>query len=324
MGFLDWIRGIGGGENNNRLISEIMDEGLTGISRQLAGANENQRKKIPDNIIAFIGAAGGTDTSIIVSNTAYALTKRGLRVLIVDLNLMYPAVSGFFSVEPSVGRPDFVDFIVGKVEIGKSIKHILPALSVMYAHNRTLFDVLYADNKHTAEVWEDTMSKLSDLYDFVLIDVPNNLVLELVGETLNRADRVYIVWDENVSCPVNTERLRYCSEDGCGAYIGAKSRIVMNKRTQVYYTKEPFNKLGIRLVLEPFPFEPSVIESGLFGELYVQKGISTALNAKAFERLIYELADTLIQDAQGFARGNTAPATENSGTSAEKGVDNPV
>ncbi|GHU60024.1 hypothetical protein AGMMS49975_28510 [Clostridia bacterium] len=282
---------------NSRLFGDVVDDTTTRVMKRLAGADNARQRKLPDNVIAFIGAAGGVGTSTILNNTAYALARNNLSVLICDLNTLYPSVQNFY--RPQTPLPDLVDFLVGKVAAGGAIKHITSELSVLCAHNRTLFDLLFADTEKTAEHWGATLEKLSELYDIVMIDLPNHLELELVGETIHRCDRLYIVWNEDVKCPAQTERLRYCAEDGVGAYINAKSRIIINKRTGIYYTNEPIEKLGIRMCTEAFPYDAKVLESGLFSEIFIEKGSGTSYTAKMFEKRVYELAQALLDDASG-------------------------
>jgi cellulose biosynthesis protein BcsQ len=299
---------FGGG---NKLFSEIMDEQMAAVHRSLSGKDDETRKKIPDNIVAFIGASGGAGTSTLTINAAKALSRRGYSVLVIDLNILYPAVSNFLDTDGGLRnpdrlrRPDIVDFLVGKVEAGKAIKHIDgEKLSIMYAYNRATLDLLYADNEHTGELWGQTLTKLADLYDFVIADVPNQPVLQLASETLFKADRVFIVWDENINCFSVTERLRRIMEADRGAAITNKSRLIFNKRTSIHYAEEPVKRLGIRLPLYCIPFEPSVIESGLYGEIFITKGVSASKNAAIFTKRIKELADFIIRDCTGLTAEN--------------------
>lgn len=52
--------------------------------------------KVIDNVIVFTGASGGTGASTLLANTAYLASTKGLRVLVVDLNVMYPVQHVYF------------------------------------------------------------------------------------------------------------------------------------------------------------------------------------------------------------------------------------
>lgn len=90
----------------------------------------------------FTNACGGTGASTIATNVAYQSFKRNLRVLVIDLNILYPTMNMVFGVPVQRERPDLVSYLLGKDELANCIYNTPVGVSVMFANNRGLIDYI--------------------------------------------------------------------------------------------------------------------------------------------------------------------------------------
>lgn len=277
-------------------ISKILSDTTDNLIKELSGGPIRHEPKVIDNLIAFVGVAGGVGTSTIVANLAYTLKKKGLTILVIDLNIAYPIQHNYFRVKQTVEKPDLVSFLLGKNSIGESIES-KGDISVLVANNRTLMDEINCDTELCSKNFEAVIEKIRPLFDMIIMDCPNDIKSDVVNTALYRADHIYTVWDENIACISNMERMRRnMTLSGIEAYN--KVKVVFNARTSIYYSKYPFEKLNLEVIAN-FPFELAIKESALKGEIFCEKGASMSRNAAFYVDEMNRLA-TRILEIGGF------------------------
>jgi len=272
-------------------IADKISDATNKLIKQLSGKEHRGKKKVIDNIISFIGASGGTGTSTIVANVAQNLVDKNFSVLVIDANICYPAQHIFFRVKQEINKKDLVSFLTGKNTIGESIEY-RGELGVLVSNNRNLRDYIHCDSKIVSQNIADCLDRVASLFDLVLIDCPNNISHDLVNTILYKSDAIYCVWDEGISCVANFERLRI-NLRLLGIDVN-KIRVILNKKTNIYYRESVFKSLKAELV-EVLPFDTAIIESGLMAEVFIKKGESTSKNAKEFVKGINRLTNKLVQ-----------------------------
>lgn len=282
---------------NNVNVGDMMTKATDKVIREFAGKHHGSTIKVIDNIIAFIGGAGGTGTSTIVANVADRLTKKGLTVLVVDMNIMYPIQHSFFGVQQKVDRKDLVSFLMGKNEIGASIE-TAGKMSIMFANNRYIVDHINCDTKDCSANLTEAIERVRHLFDVIIFDCPRALDNDLTNTVLYMCDTIYCVWDEGLQCISNIDRMRKNMQ--VSGIDFNKIKVVFNKKTNIYYTKYVFEQLSIEVV-ETIPFDTAVIESSLRGEIFCEKGASASKNAAAFVAAIDSLADKILENG-GYSK----------------------
>ena len=276
-------------------IAKMTSDKANDIIKSLSGGEIKYTKKVIDNIIMFTGAARGTGVSTIVSNVAYLAVQKGLRVLILDLNIMYPSQHLYFNVnkKQELEKPDLFTYLTGRSSIGESIENV-GQISVMYANNRTLMDSINCEQDIAISNFQALLLKVRQLFDIILIDCPLKIEHTLCNFAFYSADSIYLVWDEGISCISNTEKIRRnMALSGIDTYT--KMRVILNKRTDIQYNDYPFKKLNIELV-EILPFEQSIIYSSLRSEIFCDKGESKSKNSSVFYSNMLSLTDTILKN----------------------------
>lgn len=286
-------------EDKNISINKIVGDATNKLIKDFSGKGNDTKIKVMDNIVAFVGAAGGTGTSTLVANIAYEVSKKGLSVLVIDMNIMYPIQHSLFGLKQEIEKKDLVSFIMGKNQIGDSIESSKD-VSVMYANNRYLIDSINCDTSVCSSNLIEAIRNVRHLFDLIIFDCPMKLEFDPINCILYECDRIYSVWDEGVSCIANIDRMRK-NMQVCGIENASKLKVILNKKTNVHYTNYVFNKLGLE-VIEVLPFDTAIIESSLRGEIFCEKGASISKNATAFEAGIKSLANKILIEG-GYSNG---------------------
>lgn len=276
-------------KNINQMMTKAADE----IIKSFSGKGNIQKIKVIDNLIAFMGASGGTGTSTIVSNVAFEMAKKSLTVLIVDLNLEYPIQQSIFKVKQKLEKKDLVSFLMGRNQIGDSIDIVNSNISIMYANNRYLMDRINCDSSTCSNNLVSTIERIRHLFDVILFDCPLNLEFDVVNSVLYNCDTIYMVWDESLSCIANMDRIRK-NMQASGIESNQKIRVIFNKKTNVHYTKYIFEQLKLNIV-GTLPFDTAIIESSLQGEIFCDKGASMSKTAAVFASEMTNITNKILE-----------------------------
>lgn len=280
-------------ENSNKdNIQSITSSKASQIIKNLSGGEVKYSKKLADNVVVISNASGGTGASTITANVAYTAYKKGLRVLVIDLNLLLPSQHMYFGVKQELERPDLVGYLLGKNSLGDGIIQSNYA-SLLFANNRGLMDYINCESDQSIDNFKKAIEGLRSLFDLILIDCPMKVENTICNYAFYLADQIYLVWDEGISSIANTEKIRRnMASTGIDAYT--KMKVILNKRTDVQYSEYPFNKLNIELV-QYLPFEPDIIQSSLSSEIFCDKGASKSKNSGFFCGGIERLTDKILE-----------------------------
>lgn len=280
-------------KSDNKTLGEMTSDSAQEIIKRLSGEEFKTGSKLPDNIILFTGASGGTGVSTILSNVAYTALTRGLKVLVIDLNITCPVQQIFLNVEESKKESaDLVSFLYGKNDLNESVV-TKTKVNLLYASDRNLQDTIKCSDTIAISNFTQLIKACKRLYDVILIDCPARPDDMLCNTAMYLAECIYMVWDEGIGSASNAERLRRdMSISGIDAYT--KVRAILNKRTNVAYTNYPFTKLNMEMV-EVLPFTTDVIEASLRAEIFVDKGMSNSKNSSEFARRIESLTDKVLK-----------------------------
>lgn len=279
--------------DNVENIGKVISGNATDIIKRLSGKDVQYSQKIIDNVVVFSGASGGTGVSTLVSNTAYTAKNRGLKVLLIDLNISYPSQHRFFRCSQELGKKDLVSYLLGKNPLGESIESV-KSMGIMCSYNRSLMDDINCESEIAINNFDDMLTKVRQLYDLVLIDCPMRLEHKLINTAFYICNHIYLVLDEGIGSLSNTEKIRRnMATSGIDAY--AKMSVILNKRTNIHFTTYPFEKLNIQLE-QILPFDVAIIESSLQAEVFCEKGSSISKNSKDFYTGINEITSIILKN----------------------------
>ena len=283
----------GKGKENKESFGKTANRLAVDIIKELSGSSIKTTKKVIDNLIVVTSASGGAGASTIVSNVAYMASKKDIRAVVVDLDILYPIQQVYFGVKPALEKPDLVSYLLGKNGLGESIETTNVA-SLMYANNRSLMDYINCKTDSAVLNFQEALDRLRQLFDIVIIDAPMRVDNILTNTAFYLADSIYLVWDEGIGSLSNTERIRRnMALSGIDSYT--KMKIILNKRTNIHYSEYPFQKLNTEMV-QVLPFDQDIIESSLRSVIFCHKGVSSSKNANIFYEGIEELTDKILRN----------------------------
>lgn len=273
-------------------LAKATSDKASDIIKELSGKGTSKGRKLVDNLIVFTNASGGTGASTIANNVAYTATTKGIKTILVDLNIMCPIQQTYLGVKQSLEKADLVSYLLGKNNLSESIE-TSHNVNLLYANNRTLADEINCNNKIAIENFTLMLAKLRQFYDLVIIDCPMRVDAMLQNVALYACDSIYVVWDEGINSIVNTEKLRRnMALSGIDSFV--KMRVILNKRTSLHFTEYPITKLNLELV-EVLPFDIDIIDNSLKGRVFCEKGASSSKNALIFAQKIEKLTDKVLK-----------------------------
>jgi len=274
-------------------ISKMASDTANDIIKKLAGGEINHTRKLIDNVIVITSASGGSGASTIVANVAHMANKMGMRVLVIDLNIMLPIQHSYFNIKQEIERPDIVSYLYGKNTIGEAMVN-KSGVSLLYANNRNLTDHINTESDLSVNNFNAAIDKLRQLYDVILIDTPMKIEHTLINNVMYNCDHIYLVWDEGINSIANTERIRRnMALSGIDAYT--KMRVILNKRTSIHYSDYPFKKLNMELV-GVLPFESDIIDASLRSQIFCDNYASSSKNSNVFYSEIENITLKILQN----------------------------
>ena len=248
---------------------------------------ELESKKILENVIGFIPACDSADVPILVSNLGVYLAEMGYSICILDANVFYPCVYKLFGCESkprgrgllSVLRSDKMD---SRDEILKTkYKNVYIMSSSFMDPIEDYLDIRQRD-------FERVLLTLKDMFDLVLVSIPNNPPLETCYVSVKNCDMGFVVWNERVDCALNTSKLMaFYSSINIG--VAKFSNIIINNAVGLRFDRDVIKEMNLKLVTE-LPFVPAAVDHSLMGEVYIAE--STIIN-KRYKKSLEKLAQLI-------------------------------
>lgn len=273
-------------------LSKATSDKAANVIKELSGKDSTTGKKLIDNLIVFTNASGGTGASTIATNVAYEALNKGLKVLLIDLNIMCPVQHTYLGIKQEIDKPDLVTYLLGKNNLSESI-NTSSSINLLFANNRTLNDEINCNSKGAITNFNQMLDKTRQFYDLVIVDCPMRIDTMLHNVMLYKCDAIYLVWDEGIGSIINTEKLRRnMSLSGIDSFT--KMRVILNKRTSIHFSDYALNKLNIELT-EVLPFTIDIIDNSLRGRIFCEAGSSTNKNSAEFARKINTLTDKILK-----------------------------
>lgn len=216
-----------------------------------------------EKIITFIGGKSGVGSTSIAINTAFTLAGRGNKVIYVEFNEKYPAVSYWYELGyTSKGIDTCIDAIIERdfKEIGKSIiksvdlKKEKTAMQKNYKKFPDSLDFMFFSKEYLSRLKDRIkIEKSKELflylmyqlgYDFVIIDVSSDIEDEATQNGLMFSNKVFSVITQDVSS-VGYHLFNLNNLEKMGIDISSKSNFILNK-----YVKSNFSEKDIKEWME--------------------------------------------------------------------------
>lgn len=171
-----------------------------------------------ERIITFIGGKSGVGTTSTSINTAFLLAKKGYKVIYVEFNERYPAVSYWYELGlTSYGIDSCIEALnerkFGEIKKAiirtKDLKKTPSSMQKIYKAFPDTLDFMFFSKEYLSGIKEKPkINNSKELflhlmyqmgYDFVIIDVPSDIENEATQNGLIFSNRVFSVITQDVS-----------------------------------------------------------------------------------------------------------------------------
>ena len=269
------------------------------VGRHLARLESPKPSSKKGRLIAMMPAKGGSGATFLAANLAYALSQRGKRVALIDMNLQFGDTILYLS-EKHPGS----NIATLSREAGRLDRSLLESSMVRISDN--LFVLASPDSPEqsvqvTAGVVDQILHLAIEHFDFVILDVGR--ILEAVTvRALDDAETVYLVLQATLPALHDTRRL-ITVLNGLG-YGREKISVVINRA-------EKNSEIGAAEIAKSLGYEVAVSVPNSFSSvLYsINHGVPIARNAPKdpVSRALQDWAETLVpaesKRSGGWLRG---------------------
>jgi len=202
-----------------------------------------------ERIITFVGGKSGVGTTSIAINTAFLLAKKGYKVIYVEFNEKYPAVSYWYELGlTSYGIDSCIEALnerkFGEIKKAiirtKDLKKTPSSMQKIYKAFPDTLDFMFFSKEYLSGLKEDLKRRNSKElflhlmyqlgYDFVIIDVSSDMENEATQNGLIFSNKIFSVITQDVSS-VGYHVFNMNMLEKKGIDIASKSIYVVNRYT---------------------------------------------------------------------------------------------
>lgn len=158
--------------------------------QKLATKLEYIQKRKNKKVFAVTSVAENEGKSTVAANIAIALSNRGYKVALVDLDIRKPSMYKIFDFTQEI-KSDFYDTLSNKTFLDKLTFHRYKKSNLIIAFNKKSYDTSY--DFFSIQILKKYISALRQKLDFVIIDTPPTLVTADAVSTASVADKTLLV-----------------------------------------------------------------------------------------------------------------------------------
>lgn len=247
-------------------------EQLTNILDKLSSREriglELQDTKLIYSVVGFVPASDFVDNSIFISNLGYLLAQKGLNTCVVDFKVFYPNLYQALDVEPPAKGNGLIKVLKSdKVDSREEI--ISTKYDRLYLLSPSPVDLVEEYFDFDFSAIERVIRTLKDMFDIVLIDIPNNPPLEFCLAAMKYCHVGFFTASERMDASVNIIKLLDFL-DSVGISAAKFTSVIMMNLQGLDFDYAAFNKLGLKIVAG-IPLVKSAAALSLEGKLYVKE-----------------------------------------------------
>jgi hypothetical protein len=232
--------------------------------------DELEKDKIVENLVGFIPCGDSTDTTHHIVNIATYLALKGKNILIVDGDVFYPTMYKILDndiLEKGKGilrllKDDRMDI---REEIQKT------AIDNLYFVSGSPFDPMEEYFELDEKDVERIFQGFREIFDIVLVFIPNNPPLEFCYATINVLSFGFLMWSPRVECPLKTKRLFYFL-NSIGVSTSKLGNVLSCNTSDMSFDIKVVDNMGLRLISE-LPMIPKIFDFALEGKNYMKDSV---------------------------------------------------
>lgn len=227
--------------------------------------------EVTKQLIAFCHFKGGVGATFLAANTAIAISRKRILTCLIDFDCKLPNCHNVLGIKVSPkdsmysflknsNPDDVVNFFLNNDKLSEN-------LYLLSSSSEEPIEVLEDINDNKDDIG-DILKTTGELFNITVVDLPVDYQNPQVIDVLTKADKVFVVGDQDVNTLENTMRcLEMCRDIDISL---SKFSYVLNKYIDGYEVDAKTIKqmLPIR-VTEPIPFDYELVLRSIAKSQYI-------------------------------------------------------
>jgi hypothetical protein len=254
--------------------------------KELIGA-EMQDSRLLYNVAGFIPACDFVDNPLPVSNLGYLLSQKGFNTCVVDMKVFYPNIYHNVDVPPQKRGDGLIKVLKSdKVDIRNELQKT--KYERLYLLSPSPYDLMEEYFDFGFENIERVIGSLKNMFDIVLLDIPNNPPLEFCLGAIKYCHVGFFTVAEKIDALGNIVKLLDFASS-VGISTGKFSSVILMNLLDIEFDYKVFTEAGLKVVAA-LPMVKAAASRTLEGRLYVK---DNPIINKYFQKAINKIADIL-------------------------------
>lgn len=273
-----------------------MDTGkqkITRFFRKLSPMDQidegNISEKLLYSVIGFLPVSDFVDNAILISNLAYHFGTQNMNVCVVDFKVFNPNL--YLYVDAPAGKR------------GSGLLSVLKSDKVDYRDEivRTKYDGVFLMGPSPDDLIEEyldfkfdsierVITGLKNMFDLVLIDIPNNPPLEFCMGAMNNCHIGFMTVSERMEAVSNVVKILNFA-GSIGISTAKFTNVILVNRQDVEIDLDVFSKLNMRIIGD-LPLVKGAITDVFEGKIYLKD--NPRVN-KSFREELNRIAEYIVK-----------------------------
>lgn len=237
------------------------------ITPEVEADLENQAGDILYNVIGFISVSDFADNGNVIANVGGLIAEKNLNTCIVDFKVFYPTLYNYVDVLPNERGKGLLSVLKNdKIDIRTQINET--KYKQLYLLSPSPYDLIeeYVDFK-ISDI-ERLLEELKEIFDIVLIDIPNNPPLEFCLAAMKYVHRGFITVSERIESIQNATKLLEFA-NSVGVSTAKFTNLIYVNGLELSYDYGAIKETDFKIAAK-LPMVKGAIEEYFKGNLYVK------------------------------------------------------
>lgn len=261
-------------------------------SRDLVETGLQESRKIY-RVYGFVPACDMVDNALLISNLGYLLAGKGFNTCILDLKVFYPNLFYSLDVKPPGKDHGLIRMLKNdRVDFRDEIQ--MTPYDNLYLLSPSPYDLLEEYFDLDFEPLDRVMTVLKQMFDLVLVDIPNNPPLEFCLGAIKNCHVGFFTAAERLEAVSQMVKLSDFAAS-VGISTAKFANVILMNAQQLNFDHRVFTDARFR-VIASLPMVSAASALALEGKLYLQ---DAALVNKLFRKGIERIAEWIASDRMG-------------------------
>lgn len=261
---------------------------LEKITPKVVTSMDNNINSIMYNVVGFVPVTDFLDNGLFIANLGYLIAQENLNVCIVDFKVFNPNIYQFLDAKPNEKGKGLLEVLKNdKEDIRRQV--IATKYKKLFLLSPSPYDLIEEYLEFKFSTIKRVINELKDMFDIVLVDIPNNPPLEFCTGAMKYIHRGFFVSAQRTENSINILKLLDFAKS-IGVSTAKFNSIIFFNTQDLQYDYNAITQLGFNIVAK-MPVVKGAISDYLQGKLYVK---DSALIDKEYITGMKNLVSTIV------------------------------